>query len=50
MQDMLEKDARSRKHNYLGGVEEEDWYESEIQAALLDEFLQHLENLKFRFK
>lgn len=28
----------------LGGVEEVDWDESEIQAALLDELILHLEN------
>lgn len=27
----------------LGGVEEVDWDESEIQAALLDELILHLE-------
>lgn len=27
----------------LGWIQEENWYESEIQAALLDEFILHLE-------
>lgn len=33
----------------LGGVQEADWNESEIQAALLDELVPHLEKT-FRMK
>lgn len=34
----------------LGRIEEENWYESKIQAALLDEFILHLAKLYSKWK
>lgn len=34
----------------LGCIEEENWYESEIQAALLDELILHLDEIQIIFK
>lgn len=35
--------------NDLGCVQEQHWYESEIQTALLDKFIQHLEKSDSEF-